>query len=450
MPSFDELQLAAIRDFAAALQCSLCRKSIADPHTTVCLHHFCRACIGSHVELHGSCPKCHNPLLVREIRPNHVLHNISVQFAQLQAVVNALQAEELGEVRAQAPAPASPAETIVPMAASTPSPPRPPAARSSPFRAQQPEPAPASTMDDVCLQSTPDMPPPVPLAATLIPATPTSNMIEQWRRAEEDRSRMDSENLRRMGRQRGAHDESPNRRRFCIVATQLETAEQNEQVQRVCRLLGAAFSTDVEHGVTTHIVTTGRAERGGAVVQCKPTYKYLWGLSVGCWIVSMEWIAACEAQQAWVTEDAFEIDCTGSACQGGNLSAKFRIDRARGAPPLFANLMCCVGQFFRGNSSRLSREQTLELLRLNGAQVMDYERHRPSPVAPSCVVVGHPPETPESDGREGECAFCSSLKQAFGRAPLVESGWVFMSLLSHRVEPMGEWLLHAQGGGAFE
>lgn len=88
------------------------------------------------------------------------------------------------------------------------------------------------------------------------------------------------------------------------------------------------FAGPVLGSSTTHVVvaadSTGMARAR--------TMKMAQGLAQGCWIVSPDWLQACQRARAWVPESAYEIK--GDPCALGG-PARARRRRLMGRPGLF-------------------------------------------------------------------------------------------------------------------
>ena len=193
---------------------------------------------------------------------------------------------------------------------------------------------------------------------------------------------------------------------------------------------------------------------------CKPTFKYFWAVSRGLWVVRADWLDACRRANKWLAPEPFEVACrpllspplslslslssaAASTPAMRNLSTEYRLAKLRGEPGIFHGKRFYVGPFPTDPSlvSTFDREQTLELLRLNGADVVELDADASGACAVSpasleritedryIVLVGHPRDADHSDGN---CAFCHALQESLRPGgECVEAAWI-MSCLSAR------------------
>ncbi len=92
-------------------------------------------------------------------------------------------------------------------------------------------------------------------------------------------------------RRQGLYVPATQRPALVLVGTCL-SSEERQLLSVVAQALGATVSTEFDHTKVTHVVT---GHVPGVPLKSKRTLKLLLGMSCGCWVVSAEWLRACQA-----------------------------------------------------------------------------------------------------------------------------------------------------------
>jgi hypothetical protein len=222
----------------------------------------------------------------------------------------------------------------------------------------------------------------------------------------------------------------------------------------------------------THLVVA--ASRAGKNYTCRPTYKYLWAVSRGIWVVRDDWLEKSKLAKRWSAEESYEVGCTTTTTPSStasstsaaasqhhhhhhheNLSREYRLLHLRHQPRPFEGRRVYLGPFpTKGRSTMFDREQCETLLRLNGAVVevleSDTEGHLLPPYSASFVpfdetgclmVAGHPNDL---DHRVQACEYCQNLEETLPTSEgffVMESAWLMICLVNKRIERADERVL---------
>ncbi len=143
-------------------------------------------------------------------------------------------------------------------------------------------------------------------------------------------------------------------------------------LKKLGRRLGARVVKSWSAEVTHVVCATRGTNRSATQRMCGRTFKYLMAMLHGQWIVSSEWLSACEGAGHWVDEAAYEAhgdhqtmdEATGEGTGGPR---RARESKKREAPALFAGATFYVDENFPERGLR--RKEIMQLLSAGGASV---------------------------------------------------------------------------------
>jgi len=180
-----------------------------------------------------------------------------------------------------------------------------------------------------------------------------------------------------------------------LVGTSLP-AGMSQLLRNLVQRLGGTYLTSFVQG-TTHVITPPSTQFAPRTV------KYLLGVLSGCWVVTADWLRACDESDCWLAEQPFEVKGDQHGLLGGPERARLLIT-AGDHTPLFRNFRLFLCGFF--GPPNIPREELIRLCTAAGAKMLarlpaKLVAEEPETVASRGVkVVLCPRDTPSKEARK--------------------------------------------------
>ena len=292
------------------LACVLCGNLVSDACTLPCRHHVCNGCM---VTRATTCPRCSTPFWPRDLQRNSQINNISVAFKRLveavfsarsEVMISTQDIEQIAQEQRQIVSALQEDKQYV-----------------MEFEAM-------ISYSEGSIQDSADV--------------STQKIEEIVTRQERMIQQIDHQ--------------IPKKR---IVVSGIADASRYVVEQAVECLGHAQLEDDIRSG-TTHVIV-GKSKEARLA---KRTMKYLQGLAVGAWLLSIDWITECIQANEWVHEEAFQF--VGDSGKATTYAPRqCRIDRVS---PIHGLVFRVVGDY---NPPFPSAQEISSLIRFSGAE----ERH---------------------------------------------------------------------------